>query len=82
MVTCPAGNGLAYLDKAMVTPSHPATLTSGEGLREPHDPAQLPTSAPKAEAMEMCQWLENNAKRCKTHSGIPTLSLLLLWHLG
>lgn len=40
-------------------PAH-ATLTAGEGLREPHAPAQLPTSAP--EAVEMCQWLENCKK--------------------
>lgn len=77
---CAAGNALADLYEALASPCHPATLTAAEGLREPHAPAELPTSDPETEAVEMCQWLKNNAKRCKTHSGILTLSLLLPWH--
>lgn len=57
---CAAGDALADLDEAMASPCHPATPTAGEGLGEPHAPAQLPTSA--SEAVEMCQWSENCKK--------------------
>lgn len=36
---CAAGNALAYLDEAMASPFHPATLTAGEG-------ASCPSTAP------------------------------------